>query len=150
MFHHPVLAGMLALLLATTGSFAAGYGSSGGSSGGHSGSTGNDSSMSAQPSQMQPRGARLLTDGSGRTLYIFDKDSNGVSACYGSCARTWPPFITGAAKAPRGYGLVSRRDGSRQLAYRGHPLYRYSGDRRPGDTAGDGIGGIWHDVRIGG
>jgi hypothetical protein len=25
----------------------------------------------------------------------------------------------------------------------GHPLYRYSGDTKPGDVNGQGIGGVW-------
>ena len=34
-----------------------------------------------------------LTDAKGMTLYTFDKDSAGKSACSGKCAENWPPLI---------------------------------------------------------
>ena len=95
---------------------------------------------------------KALTDGHGSTLYTFKPDANtpGTSSCKASCAATWPPLVsnTGALPdAPGGtagtFSLVTRDDGSKQLAYNDRPLYRYAGDHKPGNTNGDGIGGVW-------
>lgn len=84
----------------------------------------------------------------GMTLYIFDKDTKGVSNCSGSCAGVWPPYTTASAptKLPANVTLITRTDGSMQYAYKGMPLYYYSGDSAPGDIKGDGFNGIWHLV----
>ena len=89
----------------------------------------------------------VLADAEGMTLYVFDKDTNGESACYGGCAASWPPFIARSGAAPEGdFTLVTRKDGARQWAFKGQPLYYWQGDRQPGDTNGDGVGGTWHVV----
>lgn len=94
--------------------------------------------------------AGLLTDAGGRVLYVFDKDSPGKSACYDQCAALWPPFIAAAeARASGEHTLVTRSDGSRQWAIRGKPLYYYAADVEPGQSTGDGRGGVWHVVREG-
>ncbi len=89
-----------------------------------------------------------LTDGSGLTLYVFDKDTGGRSACSGTCAGTWPALtVAGTAKPdglPSGLDTIARDDGAKQVTYNGHPLYHYAGDKGPGDTLGDGVGGVWH------
>lgn len=84
----------------------------------------------------------------GMTLYRFDKDTKGVSNCTGSCAGIWPPYTTTAAPKtlPANVTLITRADGSMQFAYKGMPLYYYSGDQKAGDTNGDGFNGIWHLV----
>lgn len=90
----------------------------------------------------------ILTTADGITLYTFAQDANGKSTCTGACAATWPPLTTTAANAPAVEGatgefaLLSRDDGTKQLAFNGKPLYRYGPDK-PGDTSGDGIGGVW-------
>ena len=77
---------------------------------------------------------KVLYDGRGYALYLFTKDGRGPSKCYGACARAWPPFIvTGKPRAGAGakrslVGTVKRRDGRRQVTYRGQPLYYYVGD----------------------
>jgi len=92
--------------------------------------------------------AGLLTDAAGRVLYVFDKDSEGKSACYDQCAALWPPFLAAPDAKPAGdYGLVTRSDGSRQWALRGRPLYFYAADSAPGQATGDGVKGVWHVVR---
>ena len=95
----------------------------------------------------------IAVDASGRTLYSYDKDTpgSGTSACNGACAAAWPPALVGSqASAGPGLtgmvGLVTRADGTHQVALNGHPLYRFSGDQGSGDTTGDGFGGIWHVV----
>ncbi len=86
-----------------------------------------------------------LADAKGMTLYVFDKDSAGKSACTGKCAENWPPLVADpAANPPSGYTLVTRDDGQKQWAYKGKPLYGWVKDAKPGDTTGDGVGGSWH------
>ncbi len=84
-------------------------------------------------------------DQTGATLYTFDKDTKGKSACDAACAKNWPPAIADASDtAAEGWSFVQTHDGQRQWAYKGQPLYRFIGDKKPGDTAGDGIKGVWH------
>ena len=91
----------------------------------------------------------ILTDNNGMTLYTFDKDSAGVSTCYDSCATAWPPFLAAADAASPGNGLtvIARNDGTHQWAKDGAPLYYWQGDSAPGQTTGDGVGGVWHIAR---
>ena len=97
-------------------------------------------------------GTTVLTNAKGFTLYSFDPDTPASSKCYGSCAVYWPP-VTGTTAAGQGLpGKVTtiiRTDGSRQLAYNGHPLYTYIGDTAPGQARGNNLnlnGGLWHEV----
>jgi predicted lipoprotein with Yx(FWY)xxD motif len=100
-----------------------------------------------------PELGTLIVDSGGLTLYSFQKDSGTKSACYGSCAKIWPPLTT--SKPPRAgegataskLGTTKRTDGTTQVTYDGHPLYTYSADTSPGETSGNGItsfGGSWH------
>jgi predicted lipoprotein with Yx(FWY)xxD motif len=95
---------------------------------------------------------KILVDAQGMTLYFFDRDANGTIACVGACATKWPPFVTtGAPAAPSGVtgiGTASRPDGTTQVTYKTHPLYRFSGDAKAGDTNGDGFAGIWHAGKV--
>lgn len=87
----------------------------------------------------------VLTDAKGMTLYVFDKDGAGKSACNGPCATNWPPLMAPASAKPMGkYSVVTRDDGSRQWAYNGKPLYSWAKDTKPGDTTGDGVNNVWH------
>jgi predicted lipoprotein with Yx(FWY)xxD motif len=97
---------------------------------------------------------RTLVAANGMTLYRFDKDTGTTSKCSGACAVTWPALtaagtVAGSADLGGSLGVTIRADGTKQVTYQGHPLYRYAGDLQPGDTNGDGIGGIWHAVRPG-
>ena len=89
---------------------------------------------------------KVLTNDKGMTLYIFDKDSGGKSACNGPCAGNWPPLMPAAGAMPMGdYSVITRDDGSKQWAYKGHPLYTWKDDKKPGDITGDGFAnGVWH------
>lgn len=42
------------------------------------------------------------------------------------------------------WSFVESHDGKRQWAYNGKPLYLFAKDTKPGDTTGDGVGGVWH------
>jgi predicted lipoprotein with Yx(FWY)xxD motif len=87
-----------------------------------------------------------LTDDKGMSLYTFDKDSGGKSACNGPCATNWPVVKAEASDQPTGdYTTITRDDGSKQWAYKGKPLYTFAKDQKAGDTAGDGfLNGAWH------
>ena len=91
----------------------------------------------------------VLVDANGRTVYTFDKDSadSGKSACNGPCATLWPPVLAGAAPAAAPYSIVTRDDGTKQVAYKGKPLYLYAEDNKPGERAGDGFKDVWHVVK---
>jgi predicted lipoprotein with Yx(FWY)xxD motif len=92
--------------------------------------------------------AGLLRDAAGKTLYTFDKDGPGESRCLDGCAVAWPPFMAGdAAKATARLTLLARPGGGRQWAIDGKPLYYFAGDMKPGESQGDGVGGVWHVVR---
>jgi len=88
----------------------------------------------------------VLTDSEGMTLYTFDKDSGGKSACNGGCPGNWPPLKAAAGAMAMGdYTLITRDDGSKQWAYKGKPLYGWKNDKKPGDISGDGfLNGAWH------
>lgn len=102
----------------------------------------------AAPAGLTMSDAGVLVDGAGMTLYTFDKDTAGTSNCYDGCASSWPPFVAKAGASGDGdFSLVTRKDGSEQWAFKGMPLYYWAGDAKPGDTSGDGVGGVWHVVR---
>jgi predicted lipoprotein with Yx(FWY)xxD motif len=98
---------------------------------------------------------RIVVDSKGRTLYLFEKDKGRRSTCYGACAAYWPPALThGKPRAHAGLkrsliGTTRRRNGTMQVTYAGHPLYRYAGDDGPRQTNGAGLqdfGGGWDPV----
>jgi predicted lipoprotein with Yx(FWY)xxD motif len=87
----------------------------------------------------------VLTDASGISLYTFDKDTAGAatSACTGACAAAWPPLTaTGTPTAGPGVAGTLGTISGRQVTWDGHPLYRWMGDKAPGDVTGDGINGF--------
>ncbi len=99
---------------------------------------------------------KIVIDARGRTLYLFEKDRHGRSACYGACATGWPPaLVRGTPVAGKGVsasklGTTRRRNGSRQLTLAGHPLYRFIADKKPGDTKGQDLkafGAEWYALR---
>lgn len=87
-----------------------------------------------------------LTDARGMSLYTFDKDSDGKSACNGPCAANWPALKAEASDtAGDNYTVIARDDGSKQWAYKGKPLYTFVKDQKAGDITGDGfLNGTWH------
>jgi predicted lipoprotein with Yx(FWY)xxD motif len=89
---------------------------------------------------------KTFVDDKGMTLYTFDKDAGGKSACNGPCAENWPPLMAATdAKAAGDMTIVARDDGKKMWAYKGKPLYTFKKDTKPGDTTGDGfLNGAWH------
>jgi predicted lipoprotein with Yx(FWY)xxD motif len=93
----------------------------------------------------------ILVDGDGNTLYMFGKDTKGQpSTCEGQCLEFWPPLVADGGDPVAGDGVdeallstIERSDGAAQVAYAGFPLYTYIEDTKPGDTTGQGVGGVW-------
>jgi predicted lipoprotein with Yx(FWY)xxD motif len=94
----------------------------------------------------------ILVNSAGRTVYLFGKDTGTQSTCTGPCAQKWPPLLakgtptTGSGATSSMLGTTTRSDGGRQVTYNGHPLYHFVGDKKPGDTNGQGLtafGGSW-------
>ena len=55
---------------------------------------------------------KTLVDAKGMTLYTFDKDAGGKSACNGPCAKNWPPLTAAGTSGPTDWTVVTRDDGS--------------------------------------
>ncbi len=99
---------------------------------------------------------QVLVDSKGLTVYLFQADSGATSACNSaSCVQYWPPVLTtGAPQAGPGVnasllGTIARADGTTQVTYAGHPLYRFVSDKAAGDAAGQGVnafGAPWYVV----
>lgn len=102
------------------------------------------------------RFGKVLFDGRGFVLYAFTRD-RGRSACYGACAKAWPPYFAPGRTLRVGSGVkrsllgtVKRRNGKRQVTYAGRPLYYYVGDRGPGEILCQDVfefGGRWLILR---
>ena len=112
----------------------------------------NTASMSTIGVAKTPLG-KIVVDSRGRSLYLFEADHKGTSACYGACAKAWPPvLVVGKPKAGLGtraalLGVLHRKDGKEQVTYRGHPLYRFFKDTKSGQVKGQGLdffGGEWY------
>ena len=152
----PLLA---AVALATVGVLAAGCGSNGSSSGGYgSGGSGASTPTAGGMATVAATSTKLgtiLVDGSGRTLYLFEKDQPNRSACAGACVAAWPvdqssgtPTASSGVKASL-LGTIKRGDGATQVTYNQHPLYYYAGDSQPGQQNGQGVnafGATWFVV----
>jgi predicted lipoprotein with Yx(FWY)xxD motif len=107
-------------------------------------------------------GAVLVDDG-GHALYASDEEADGKVRCTKSCTAFWEPLRAGAsaptaASAVSGKLAVIRRadDHTRQVTYRGKPLYRFTEDPGPGQVTGEGVmddfdgtSFTWHAVRSG-
>jgi predicted lipoprotein with Yx(FWY)xxD motif len=99
---------------------------------------------------------QAVFDGRGYILYAFTRDHRR-SACYGECAKRWPPYFArkGTLRVGKGLkasllGRVKRRNGRRQVTYAGRPLYYYVGDTGPGVIRCQDVvefGGRWLLVR---
>jgi predicted lipoprotein with Yx(FWY)xxD motif len=93
---------------------------------------------------------KLLTNSTGMTVYTFDNDSAGKSACSGPCLANWPIVAAETVKAGPDVGSMTREDGVKQATFKGKPVYLFAKDEKPGDTKGDGIKGVWHVVPLDG
>jgi predicted lipoprotein with Yx(FWY)xxD motif len=98
---------------------------------------------------------QILVDGSGRTLYLFEADMPASSSCYGACVGVWPAVVSagqpvvGPGITPTLVSTTMRKDGTLEVVYNGHPLYYFTGDKKPGDVTGQGLnsfGAAWYVV----
>ena len=95
---------------------------------------------------------KVLATSRGLTLYHYTDEIRGKVDCKGACAKLWPPLLVKAGTKPSaGVGLTAsklgtlrRPDGGTQVTYNGWPLYFFAGDSAPGDTNGEGQGGVWY------
>lgn len=95
---------------------------------------------------------KVLTDSKGDTLYWYAKDmKGGPPTCTGGCLSAWPAVV-GTPVAAMGVtfagklGSVKDANGMVQATYNGYPLYTYAEDMTPGETSGNGEGGVWHVI----
>jgi predicted lipoprotein with Yx(FWY)xxD motif len=150
-----LLGGLAAVALVVAG--CGGGGSSSGQSSSAQGGSGASSASnsrygapapapSAGPASVSLRSTklgRILVDGQGRTLYLFQADKGTTSNCSGACTGIWPPLTTtsrpmaGAGLSAAKLGTARRSDGKLGVTYNGHPLYTYAGDSSPGQTTGE-------------
>lgn len=92
----------------------------------------------------------IITDESGRVLYLWKNDEKDDSNCNGGCALAWPPLITRDAPTVSGgltearVGTITRDDGSTQVTYNGWPVYYWFRDLEPGDATGQEVGRTWY------
>lgn len=92
----------------------------------------------------------IVVNGEGMTLYFFDKDTPNAtsSACTGPCIALWPA-VTTTETTPAIAGVtgtvstITGADGVKQVTLNGLPLYSYAGDKKAGDTNGQGYQNIW-------
>jgi predicted lipoprotein with Yx(FWY)xxD motif len=167
---------LVTTMLAATGLAVAGCGSSGGGSSGKSeasgyASTGASSSASATTTTTSSSGGASAGAGTAistehtslgtilvagpkhLTVYLWEADKGSTSTCNGACAQVWPPVTTTGAPKAEGeavaadLGTTTRTDGTKQVTYKGHPLYWYAGDSQTGETTGQGstgFGAAWY------
>jgi predicted lipoprotein with Yx(FWY)xxD motif len=101
--------------------------------------------VTTKPSKL---GTILAAGPKQKTVYMFEGDKGSVSACSGACAHVWPPVTTsGEAKSAGSamaadVGTITRADGTKQVTYKGHPLYYFARDGDKGDAYGQGVVGF--------
>ena len=90
------------------------------------------------------------------TVYLFEADKSGKSACSGACESVWPPVTASAMPKASGaavaadLGTIARANGTKQVTYKGHPLYFYAKDKDDGDAYGQGsnsFGAGWYVLK---
>lgn len=100
-----------------------------------------------------PKLGEIVVDKNGMTVYRFMKDSAWPmkTACTGACLEKWPVVASvdkndteGILK--KGFVTFDRPDGIKQQTIDCWPIYTFAGDKKPGDTNGQGVGGTWFAV----
>jgi predicted lipoprotein with Yx(FWY)xxD motif len=87
----------------------------------------------------------VLVDQNGCALYLNTSDTPERTDVSNDQERTWIPItapiqVTGELDQSK-VGTFTRPDGERQATYNGHQLYRFAGDRAPGEAKGQGVDG---------
>src|SRR6202035_1299341 len=157
----PSLAAALTLAACGSSSYSSGSSSSSTAKASTSASQSSASAVSAGTALVKTAsnatlGATVLTDPQGMTLYRLSGEENGKFICTGSaCTQVWHPLAAPISGAPSGavgsLTTVKRPDGTQQVAYKGMPLYTFTGDQRPGDAKGEGLKdvGVWNAIKVG-
>jgi len=104
---------------------------------------------------------QVLVDSSGQALYASDQESaSGKVMCTGACTQFWMPATANGGLPTQGQlasqlGVINRSDGTKQITYKGMPLYSFTQDQ-PGQVTGDGFHDAfngqqfsWHVVTVG-
>jgi len=137
---HPLRA-LFVVLLAAAGLVAAAVAASSG---------GASATSTVKAVQNATLGKTILVTRTGRTLYSLSAERNGHFICTNStCVSLWKP-LRGSATGVSGLSLVTRPDHTRQVAYKGGPLYTFTGDHAAGDVSGNGVRdvGVWRPVAV--
>ncbi|MFT5707935.1 MAG: putative lipoprotein with Yx(FWY)xxD motif [Oceanospirillaceae bacterium] len=114
----------------------------------HSGNDYSNQTLPAQLSVVKISAGEVLANSKGLTVYTFDKDKQGVSECYGTCASKWPPVLAVSSFSKGKFSTSQRTDGSNQVRHNNKPLYLWVGDKNPGETNGDNIKNLWHIINL--
>jgi predicted lipoprotein with Yx(FWY)xxD motif len=96
--------------------------------------------------ELPDAGGVALVDAQGLTLYAFLGDGRRPEkGCDTSdCQNHWLPLEAPAiAAGTPDFGVQQRPDGITQWAFRGHPLYRFEGDRLPGSANGIAVSRLY-------
>ncbi|NBM15497.1 SCO0930 family lipoprotein [Streptomyces sp. GC420] len=105
-----------------------------------------------------PKLGEIVVDRNGMTVYRFEKDVPWPmkSNCVGECLKKWPIVepvdasdtegIANTNDGRRGYVVLNRPEGTKQQSIDCWPLYTFAGDKKPGDTNGQGVGGTWYAI----
>ena len=143
-----------------------------GSSGGSKSDSGADTSSTTKPSATSSTSApgakdtlqlvdtslgKVIAGADGKVLYLYQPDGSAeVSTVSAGILGAWPPVVVTTAPTV-GTGLeqakvsaAAQPNGMKWVRYNGHLLYGFTGDAAPGDTNGNGIGGVWHAVTAAG
>jgi predicted lipoprotein with Yx(FWY)xxD motif len=101
-------------------------------------------------------GTILVAGPEKKTVYLFEADKGSKSTCSGDCADDWPPVTTDGAPTASGgalsgdLGTTTRSDGTKQVTYKGQPLYFFEDDKAAGQTNGEGskaFGAGWYVMK---
>lgn len=101
---------------------------------------------------IDPALGEILVGSNGMTLYMFTKDEENKVNCSGDCLVNWPPLVTqgnpvlGEGVDEALVGTADLPDGGKIVTYNGMPLYYWVNDKEPGETTGQGVGGVWYVV----
>jgi predicted lipoprotein with Yx(FWY)xxD motif len=126
------------------------------SSGGSSTSAASGAAVTVSTKHAKGIGTILAAGKKHLTVYLFEADHGTTSTCTGACEQVWPPVKatgqvgTAGAAVGADLGTTTRADGTKQVTYKGHPLYYYAKDGDSGDAYGQGIksfGADWYGLR---
>src|SRR3977135_3716402 len=107
-----------------------------------------------KPAASASLGSTVLTDASGLTLYSLSAEQNGKFICTSApCTQLWHALSAPSSGAPAGaasLGTVTRPDGTKQVTYKGLPLYTFAQDQRAGEAKGQGFKdvGTWSAATV--